>query len=81
MKRIIFLFVCAVVISLVVQESPEAVTFTVTDTTDSGPGSLRDAISLANLPPPTADTILFNIPLCGLDCVLARAAGKLLGFS
>jgi len=70
MKRIIFLFVCAVVISLVVQESPEAVTFTVTDTTDSGPGSLRDAISLANLPPPTADTILFNIPYPGPQLII-----------
>lgn len=41
-----------------------ATVFTVTNTNDSGAGSLRDAISSANLNP-GADTINFNIPGAG----------------
>jgi IPTL-CTERM motif len=40
--------------------SASAATFTVTNTSDSGPGSLRDAIALANAAPGT-DTINFTV--------------------
>jgi hypothetical protein len=40
----------------------QAATFTVTNTSDVGLGSLRDAILSASLTPLTADTISFNIP-------------------
>jgi hypothetical protein len=39
-----------------------AATFTVTNTNDSGAGSLRDAMLQAEANKPFADTILFNIP-------------------
>jgi hypothetical protein len=72
-KRAILLVICAVAISLAYQDSLEAVTFTVTDTTDSGPGSLRDAIFWANSTKPTADTILFNIPYAGIQRIFLRS--------
>lgn len=40
-----------------------AATFTVTNTNDSGPGSLREAINAANGNAMDADNIVFNIPL------------------
>jgi len=45
-----------------------AATFTVTNTNDSGPGSLRQAILDANAAP-GADTIAFNIPSAGIHTV------------
>ncbi len=45
-----------------------ATTFTVTNTADSGPGSLRDAILNANSNPGT-DTIVFNIPAAGVQTI------------
>ena len=44
-------------------------TFTVTNTNDSGPGSLRAAIDLANANP-DPDTIQFNIPGCSGVCTI-----------
>ena len=41
------------------------VTFTVTNTNDSGPGSLRQAMLDANASTGTTDTIAFNIPGAG----------------
>jgi len=48
--------------------------FTVTDTLDSGPGTLRDAMTLANNNAGT-DTILFQIP--GTNCHTIHLAAKL----
>src|SRR6266511_653262 len=45
-----------------------AATFTVTNTNDSGPGSLRQAILDANAAP-GADTIAFNIPEAGVHTI------------
>jgi Calx-beta domain len=45
-----------------------AATFTVTNTNDSGPGSLRQAILDANATPGT-DTIAFNIPGAGVQTI------------
>jgi hypothetical protein len=45
-----------------------AATFTVTNTNDSGPGSLRQAILDANAAP-GADTIAFNIPGAGVHTI------------
>ncbi len=41
----------------------QAATFTVTNTNDSGSGSLREAITSANANPVDADNIVFNIPI------------------
>lgn len=59
-----------------------AATFTVTNTNDSGSGSLRAAISLANATP-GSDTIVFNIPGAGphriaLQSLLPTISGALL---
>lgn len=51
-----------VVLALVVTAPADASTFTVTNTNDAGPGSLRAAIAGANLAP-GADVINFNIVL------------------
>src|SRR6266576_2040799 len=48
--------------------SAQASTFTVINTSDSGPGSLRQAISDAN-GNPGADTIAFNIPGSGVHTI------------
>ncbi len=45
-----------------------ATTFTVTNTADSGPGSLRQAIANANTNP-GLDTIVFNIPGSGVQTI------------
>lgn len=50
--------------ALAIAEPAAAVTFTVTSTADSGPGSLRDAIDLANLSA-GPDTIGFLLPGSG----------------
>lgn len=50
-----------------------AATFTVTNTNDSGPGSLRQAILDANANP-GADTIAFNIPGSGLQTIELSSA-------
>ncbi len=57
----IFLCVISVVFTAPV-ELAQGATFTVTNTLDSGAGSLRKAISDANASA-GADTIAFNIPL------------------
>src|SRR5262249_3175761 len=44
-------------------------TFTVTNTNDDGPGSLRQAILDAN-GMPGADTIVFNIPVSGVQTII-----------
>ena len=46
-------------------------TFTVTNTNDAGPGSLRQAILDANASTGTRDTIAFNIPGAGPHSIVA----------
>ena len=53
---------------LVVASSLSAATFTVTNTSDSGAGSLRQAITDANANP-GADTIAFNITGAGVQTI------------
>src|ERR1700741_1579776 len=50
-----------------------AAIFTVTNTTDAGPGSLRQAILDANALPGT-DTIVFNIPAAGAQVISPASA-------
>jgi hypothetical protein len=54
--------------SLQKTQGPSAVTFTVTTTADSGPGSLRQAILDANATP-DADAITFNIAGSGVKTI------------
>ena len=49
--------------------NPASTTFTVTNTNDSGPGSLRQAILDANARLGTTDTIWFSIPGSGLRSI------------
>ena len=56
-----YLVIPATVWQMVVPRA-QAATFTVTNTSDVGFGSLREAIANASLDPSTADTITFNIP-------------------
>ncbi len=62
MKRIASILLCATSLPLF------AATFTVTNTDDSGPGSLRQAILDAN-GTPGFDTIAFNIPGTGVHTI------------
>jgi hypothetical protein len=62
--------ICLVVICLSLPGTLGAMTFTVTDTADTGPGSLRDAITLAEAFRPIADTIRFNIPYAGIQTII-----------
>ncbi|HEX8090733.1 MAG TPA: FG-GAP-like repeat-containing protein, partial [Blastocatellia bacterium] len=57
--------------------APSAI-FTVTNTNDSGAGSLRDAISSANSNP-GSDTINFNIPGAGIKTIKPLSALPLIG--
>src|SRR5512132_1754955 len=58
--------VCAMLLACGAAAS--AATFTVTNTADSGPGSLRQAILDANANP-GLDTIAFNIPGAGVHTI------------
>lgn len=49
-------------------------TYTVTTTNDSGPGSLRDAIGLANTNVSSGDTIAFNISGAGVQVISVASA-------
>lgn len=69
MRIIVLRIICASLLCLMFQGVTEAATFTVNDTTDTGPGSLRDAITLAEALPPGADTINFNIPYAGVQTI------------
>src|SRR5216117_3333494 len=62
------LTVCLTAASLLQAQSLFAATFTVTNTSDSGAGSLRQAILDANANP-GADTITFNIPGAGVQTI------------
>jgi len=89
MRRRTFL-ICSVWIFLVLASGNlNSATFIVTNTNDSGPGSLRDALTLANSTAGT-DTITFNIPGAGPHTIstlsplpqLADVSGVLIdGFS
>jgi hypothetical protein len=63
MRRFLFAFLL-----LLAASSLAADTFTVTNTSDSGAGSLRQAIDDANANP-GADTIAFNIPGAGVHTI------------
>lgn len=54
-------FICSVIICLSCFQI-RAVTFTVVSTNDSGAGTLRNAISSANVTPGSPHSIIFNIP-------------------
>lgn len=60
--------------AVVVASSAVAATFTVTNTNDTGVGSLRQAIlsanAVANANPSTPDRIAFNIPSSGLQTIV-----------
>lgn len=53
---------CVFLLSLMLPNLVSAATYTVTNTNDSGPGSLRQAILDANANTPVSDLIEFNIP-------------------
>jgi IPT/TIG domain/S-layer homology domain len=67
MKRPITVFVLSLAVPL------SAATFTVTNTNDSGAGSLRDSIEQANTNP-GLDTIAFNIPGAGVHTITPGTA-------
>jgi hypothetical protein len=60
---------------LAVTQPARADTYEVENTNDSGPGSLREAINLANINP-GADTITFAAAIDGIPIVLAGAADE-----
>ncbi len=62
------LFASAFCLLSVAGDPLRAATFTVLNTNDSGPGSLRQAILDANATP-GADTIAFNIPGSGIHTI------------
>jgi hypothetical protein len=65
----------SLVLLLVLSAGPaQANTFTVTNTADSGAGSLRAAILNANAPPVRADTITFNIGGAGVHTIALLSA-------
>jgi hypothetical protein len=68
MDNRIRLFAISAVLSLALGVAASAATFTVTNTDDSGPGSLRQAILDANANP-GLDTIAFNIPGAGVHTI------------
>lgn len=73
MKRKSF-WIVALVLALMPPARPvQAATYTVTNTNDSGVGSLRWAISQANANP-GADTIAFNIPGAGVHTIAPLTA-------
>ena len=75
-RGIRFSVAAALLAGLVVVTQPaQAVTFEVTTTGDSGPGSLRDAITQANNTPGD-DTITFDPALNTASIFLAGAAGE-----
>lgn len=57
------------IVSMFAAASLSAVTYTVTNTADSGAGSLRQAILDANGTPGVADTIAFNIRGAGVHTI------------
>ncbi|MBI4648773.1 MAG: hypothetical protein HY738_19840 [Bacteroidia bacterium] len=59
MKRI-FTFISLV---LLIDFQVNSTVFTVSNTNDSGAGSLREAITFANYTPGSSHTIVFNIPV------------------
>jgi hypothetical protein len=64
-----FLFSCLIFSFLSFCPSAQGATYTVTNTNDSGVGSLRQAIISANTNP-GPDTITFSIPGCGVACTI-----------
>ncbi len=57
------------------QSQQSQTTFFVTNTADSGPGSLRQAITLSNMPHTGADNIIFAIPASISSDLLTPVAG------
>jgi len=70
MKTITVIIIGIVVMHVGLASALHAFTFTVTDTTDAGQGSLRDAITQANFFYAITDTILFNIPYPGVQLII-----------
>lgn len=67
--NLIGLIFSSVILCLLTAIESQAATFTVTNTNDSGPGSLRQAITDANASGAT-DTIVFNIPGTGVKKIM-----------
>ena len=55
-----------IALALLAAAPASATTYTVTSTVDSGPGSLRECIQVANANPPGPHRIVFNIPGTGV---------------
>ena len=64
-----FLFFCLIFSFLSFCPTAQGATYTVTNTDNSGAGSLRQAITSANTNP-GPDTIIFSIPGCGVACTI-----------
>ena len=64
-----FLFFCLILSLPTFCPTAQGATYTVTNTNDSGAGSLRQAIIMANTNP-GPDTIAFSIPGCGVVCTI-----------
>jgi parallel beta-helix repeat protein len=73
MRSRIAAFAVAALAATVGVTAAGAATFTVTNTADTGPGSLRQSILSANATP-AADTILFNIPGSGIHTIAPFSA-------
>lgn len=67
---VLFFLLCFALLLFPIQS--QGVTFTVSNTADTGPGSLRSAITAANATF-GADTINFGIPLTGVQTILPQS--------
>lgn len=68
-RAVSIVFILLSIFLILIPDTLDAATFTVVNTNDSGPGSLRMAINAVNASP-GADTILFNIPGTGVQSIL-----------
>ena len=68
-SRVVGLALAAMVLLFLSAAPTQALTFTVSNTNDSGAGSLRQAIANANANGGEHDTIVFNIPGAGVHTI------------
>lgn len=73
MRSLFSLLAVLIIVFVSIQETVAQVTFTVTNTNDTGAGSLRQAIAEANANP-GADAIHFNIPGSGPHTIQLQSA-------